>query len=40
MAKDIHTIKECMQCGGTNIIYNDKRREVICQDCGLIYEVP
>jgi len=38
MIKDIHEIKECPECGSTDIIYNDKKQQVICRSCGLIYE--
>jgi transcription initiation factor TFIIIB Brf1 subunit/transcription initiation factor TFIIB len=40
MPKDIRMVKECPQCAGTNLIYDEKKREVICKDCGLIYDVP
>jgi transcription initiation factor TFIIIB Brf1 subunit/transcription initiation factor TFIIB len=35
---DIQQIKECPDCASTNIIYDEKEQQVICQDCGLIYE--
>ena len=35
---DIHDIKECPDCASQNIVYNDERQQVICRDCGLIYE--
>ncbi len=38
MIKDIHKIKECPDCGSRNIKYNDKTNQVLCRDCGLIYE--
>ena len=38
MTKDIHDIKECPDCASKNIIYNDDKMQVICQDCGLIFE--
>ncbi len=36
--KNIHEVKECPECASTNIVYNDSKQQVICQDCGLIYE--
>jgi ribosomal protein S27E len=36
--KNIHEIKECPECASSNIVYNDKKQQIICQDCGLIYE--
>ena len=35
---DIHDIKECPDCASLNIVYNEGRQQVICRDCGLIYE--
>lgn len=37
-AKDIHSIKECPDCASQNLVYNEERQQVICRDCGLIYE--
>lgn len=37
MIKDIREIKECPDCASTNIVYG-VRDQVICRDCGLIYE--
>ncbi len=36
--KDIHEVKECPECASLNIVYNDSKNQVICRDCGLIYE--
>ncbi len=36
--KDIHEVKECPECASMNIVYNEKKQQVICRDCGLIYE--
>ncbi len=36
--KNIHKIKECPECASINIVYNDSKQQVICRDCGLIYE--
>ena len=38
MAKDIHSIKECPDCASDNIFYKEEKEQVICRDCGLIYE--
>ncbi len=38
MIKDVCEIEECPECGSTNIICNSKKQQVICRDCGLIYE--
>jgi len=35
---DIHDIKECPDCASQNIVYNEERQQVICRECGLIYE--
>lgn len=37
MVDDITQIKECPDCASTNIVYG-VRDQVICRDCGLIYE--
>jgi len=36
--KDIHEIKECPECASINIVYNESKQQVICKDCGLIYQ--
>jgi ribosomal protein S27E len=38
MESDIHKIKECPDCGSDNLVYKDDADQVICRDCGLIYE--
>ena len=38
MIKDIKEVKECPECGSTNIIYNEKKQQVTCRDCGMIFE--
>lgn len=38
MIKDINEVKECPECASGNIIHNDKRQQVICRDCGMIFE--
>ena len=38
MIKDIHKIKECPDCGSTELVYKDKTNQVVCKECGLIFE--
>ena len=38
MIKDIKEIKECPECGSSNIIHNKEKQQVICKDCGMIFE--
>jgi len=38
MIKNIHQVKECPDCGSTNISYDDKEDQVVCKDCSLIFE--
>ena len=35
---DVTEIKECPDCGSMNININEEKQQVICLDCGLIYE--
>ena len=30
--------KECPDCGSTNILYESTTEQLICHDCGLIFE--
>jgi len=36
--KNIREVKECPECASSNIIYNEKKQQVICRECGLIFE--
>jgi len=38
MIKDIKEVKECPECGSDNIVRNEKRQQVLCKDCGMIFE--
>ncbi len=38
MIKDIHEVKECPECASTDIIHNDKKQQVLCRTCGMIFE--
>ncbi len=35
---NIKDITSCPDCGSTNIIYGKLREQIICRDCGLIFE--
>lgn len=38
MIKDIKEIKECPECGSENISHMEKEQQVVCRDCGMIFE--
>ena len=38
MIKDIKDIKECPECGSDDITHNEKKQQVICRTCGVIFE--
>ena len=38
MVKDINEVKECPECGSNNISHKEEKQQVICRDCGCIYE--
>ena len=38
MIRDIHELTECPDCASLNIVYSDTREQLICRDCGLIFE--
>ncbi len=38
MIKDIKEVKECPECGSDNIFHNEKKQQVVCKTCGLIFE--
>ena len=29
---------ECAECGSKNVHYNEKKEQIICKDCGAIFE--
>jgi ribosomal protein S27E len=37
-ASGISRRKDCPDCGSTNIIFDPETEQLICQDCGLIFE--
>lgn len=38
MIEDIHEIKNCPNCQSDNIVYNEKSEQVVCKECGEIFE--
>jgi len=38
MVKNIFDVKECPDCAGINLVYVESRDQIICKDCGLVYE--
>jgi len=38
MTMNLTDISECPDCGSTNIIHSKFREQIICRDCGLIFE--
>lgn len=38
IAKDIQKMNECPDCASLNIVHNLDREQLICRECGLIYE--
>jgi transcription initiation factor TFIIIB Brf1 subunit/transcription initiation factor TFIIB len=38
MIGNIRDVKECPDCGSDNIYFNDNLDQVICRDCGCIFE--
>ncbi|PIN74512.1 hypothetical protein COV18_06440 [Candidatus Woesearchaeota archaeon CG10_big_fil_rev_8_21_14_0_10_37_12] len=38
MIKDIKQLKDCPDCASHNIIHSTTRDQLICRECGLIYE--
>lgn len=38
MIQDISQIKECPDCASNNIVHSEARDQVICRECGLIFE--
>ena len=36
--ESIKNMKECPDCAGTNIVYIDARDQLVCRDCGLVFE--
>ena len=38
MIKNIKQVKECPECYSDNLIYNEDKEQVICKECGEIFE--
>jgi transcription initiation factor TFIIIB Brf1 subunit/transcription initiation factor TFIIB len=38
MIGNIHDIKECPQCGSLDLVYRNAQEQVVCKDCGMIFE--
>ncbi len=38
MIENIKEITECPDCASGNIVHNMEREQVVCRECGLIYE--
>ncbi len=36
--KSVKEIKACTECGSSNIVHSTFREQVICKDCGLVFE--
>ncbi|MBI4146317.1 hypothetical protein HY489_03190 [Candidatus Woesearchaeota archaeon] len=35
---DIKQLNECPDCASSNVVHSQERDQLICRDCGLIYE--
>jgi len=35
---EIKDIKECPECGSSNLVYLEDKEQVVCKVCGNIYE--
>ena len=38
MLTNIYEVKACPECSGANLSYLNERDQVVCRDCGLVYE--
>jgi len=38
MIKDVCKLRECPECGSRNVICSETREQLICKDCGCIFE--
>lgn len=38
MTTSIYEVRECPECSNTNLSYLDERDQVVCRECGLVYE--
>ncbi|HLC65093.1 MAG TPA: TFIIB-type zinc ribbon-containing protein [Candidatus Nanoarchaeia archaeon] len=30
--------QECIECGGNNVFYRKEKNQIICKDCGAVFE--
>ncbi len=37
MKKQLKDLKQCPECGSSNILYSKQRDEIVCKECGLIF---
>lgn len=35
---DIEKLQECPDCASTNVVYIEARDQIVCRDCGLVFE--
>ncbi|HLC20174.1 MAG TPA: hypothetical protein VJK72_04600 [Candidatus Nanoarchaeia archaeon] len=38
MVTSIYDIKECPDCASMELVYNERKQQVVCKSCSLIYE--
>lgn len=38
MIKDVNDVQECPDCASTNIVKQPALDQVVCKDCGLLFE--
>lgn len=38
MISSIFEVRACPECSGSNLSYIEDREQVVCRDCGLVYE--
>ena len=36
--KEVIKKDECAECGSNNVVYDKKKQQIICDDCGAIFE--
>ena len=34
---ELKDVKQCPECGSDDIVYNEKKDEIICKSCGAIF---
>lgn len=38
MISNIQDVKECPQCGSLDLVYRQAQEQVVCKECGMIFE--